>query len=385
MPQTDSTMALSDSVGSKESFAELERMLRERDVVATERLAEVLKDVLRGREKGPAEATISEIRGTVGVFDGSSDVERWISVVERTAKQQGWENRKVEKVSLLLEGKARDFMEATELYKEEWDAFAKALKDRFRSRQARINVLSQMMSCKRAPRQDLRAYAQHLRKMAMSSDTPIEEDDIKKIFLRGLPEKFQTLAIFSDKLSMEELVSRCHDIDVMAPGSSEESHQGQGGRRNQGQQGNGGKNSRSQSATCEICGRANHKTEDCFFGPGGKYAGQSSKNTQPKADGTQQQQQSHHPRQGQGQRSPYMLRPRGKDGKAEIKCYICDGPHRMADCPNRERLNALMAEDQCEDKGDFTCFICGGNHRTADCPYRMRLRELLGGAQQETK
>ena len=30
--------------------------------------------------------------------------------------------------------------------------------------------------------------------------------------------------------------------------------------------------------------------------------------------------------------------------------YICDGPHRARDCPKKEKLNALMAEDG-EDNG----------------------------------
>ena len=31
-------------------------------------------------------------------------------------------------------------------------------------------------------------------------------------------------------------------------------------------------------------------------------------------------------------------------------CYICDGPHRARDCPKKEKLNAIMAEDG-EDNG----------------------------------
>ena len=31
-------------------------------------------------------------------------------------------------------------------------------------------------------------------------------------------------------------------------------------------------------------------------------------------------------------------------------CFICDGPHRARDCPKKEKLNALMAEDE-EDSG----------------------------------
>ena len=31
-------------------------------------------------------------------------------------------------------------------------------------------------------------------------------------------------------------------------------------------------------------------------------------------------------------------------------CFICDGPHRARDCPKKEKLNALIAEDG-EDSG----------------------------------
>ena len=31
-------------------------------------------------------------------------------------------------------------------------------------------------------------------------------------------------------------------------------------------------------------------------------------------------------------------------------CFICDGPDRARDCPKKEKLNALMAEDG-EDSG----------------------------------
>ena len=31
-------------------------------------------------------------------------------------------------------------------------------------------------------------------------------------------------------------------------------------------------------------------------------------------------------------------------------CFICNGPHRVRDCPKKKKLNALMAEDG-EDSG----------------------------------
>ncbi|GAV82036.1 gag-asp_proteas domain-containing protein, partial [Cephalotus follicularis] len=27
------------------------------------------------------------------------------------------------------------------------------------------------------------------------------------------------------------------------------------------------------------------------------------------------------------------------------ECFICEGPHRVKDCPNRERFNAFVAQD----------------------------------------
>ena len=32
-------------------------------------------------------------------------------------------------------------------------------------------------------------------------------------------------------------------------------------------------------------------------------------------------------------------------GKSNKGCFICDGPHRAKDCPKREKLNAMVAED----------------------------------------
>ena len=28
-----------------------------------------------------------------------------------------------------------------------------------------------------------------------------------------------------------------------------------------------------------------------------------------------------------------------------LGCFICDGPHRSRDCPRKEKLNAIMAEE----------------------------------------
>lgn len=46
---------------------------------------------------------------------------------------------------------------------------------------------------------------------------------------------------------------------------------------------------------------------------------------------------------------------KGKDTKTFTSCSICGGPHRANDCPKREKLNTMVAEnsntsdDACED------------------------------------
>ena len=41
---------------------------------------------------------------------------------------------------------------------------------------------------------------------------------------------------------------------------------------------------------------------------------------------------------------PKVNDSQSKNGQKNMGCFICDGPHRVNDCPKREMLNAIVAD-----------------------------------------
>ncbi|RWR91972.1 hypothetical protein CKAN_02116000 [Cinnamomum micranthum f. kanehirae] len=49
---------------------------------------------------------------------------------------------------------------------------------------------------------------------------------------------------------------------------------------------------------------------------------------------------------GSKKKQPHNGNQQGKPTKADSSCFICKGPHRARDCPKKEKLNALVAEEE---------------------------------------
>jgi transposase InsO family protein len=49
----------------------------------------------------------------------------------------------------------------------------------------------------------------------------------------------------------------------------------------------------------------------------------------------------------------------GNEEKKKSGCYICEGPHRMRDCPNARKSDSS--------RPSVKCYTCGGNHKASQC------------------
>ncbi|KAK8586266.1 hypothetical protein V6N13_082079 [Hibiscus sabdariffa] len=103
--------------------------------------------------------------------------------------------------------------------------------------------------------------------------------------------------------------------------------------------------------------------------------------------------------QGDGKKKPSsntpnkFKRPWEKKERGPVKCFNCDGPHFIKDCPEKNRLNAIGNDGPEEnnkvmkvgtiasvravkpkvDETQLNCFHCKGPHMWRDCSQRAKL------------
>jgi len=329
---------------------------------AFEALGKTLKKLLK-RKPEKTKISLSEIRKVVHDFDGTQDVERWIRLVERTSTEQGWEEERAAKAAMLIKGEAFTYFEDNELDLKDWDDVKRAMIARFTTKQPRASVYAQLNLVKKGKRQDIRELADHIRKIARSSIEPIQESDLKLIFLRAMPDKFHVFMASMGDVGFEELVTLCHNMDVLTSSrtsgglevddySTTQPYRPTATNRVSHAYNQPTSSSASPQDTrsttpkkaCEICGKNNHKTEACFYGPDGKLAGKAPRPTARTPDN----ERSHTPTTGATHASDAKGRTKyQKAGTSDRACYLCGSlEHQMRDCPKKERLSAMLLEEE---------------------------------------
>lgn len=211
-------------------------------------------------------------------YSGSSDPEKWFKIVERVAKKDGWKPEDYpSNTSIFLVGEALSYAEENNLDTKGWQVFKDTLTRRFTKKVERVDIYAALLSMKKKPTEDVRAFGDRIRTVAKTSVPAIDERDIKRLYLRGLPIRFHTLS-FGDNVSYDELIESVKAVDLLgkdgatisqsmsSPESVYDLKEDPGSLTFHGN-GKSLPSSTKEKPRCEICRRNNHSTEECFYNP----------------------------------------------------------------------------------------------------------------------
>ena len=154
-------------------------------------------------------------------FDGSTDVERWLKLVDSAAAIKKWDgDTKLTQATLRLDGSALQWAEnsgATNLAS--WDLFTQALKLRYKVTLNDAAVRAELAKIKRTKGETIFQYSDRIQAVAIKAAEKLSETTLVQYLIKGINREMQfPLFLFMkehDTATMVEVVRLINDYEAL--------------------------------------------------------------------------------------------------------------------------------------------------------------------------
>lgn len=276
-------------------------------------------------------------------YDGTSEVERWLSLVTRAKTLLKWEDKDVSmNASLYLVGDAKTWYETGRYWEhdQDFETFSKLLKQRFTRKSPKFIVMAKLQNLKYVRNEDVRAWAARLRSTAHESETQIHTDELCGLFLSKLPPHYHVLKVQAQQGQdmLDLLMEECRRVQVSDSSAMADPEPTQ--QRDKNHASSSGSHATSQrfNGNCNYCGIAGHRESECH----------KKMRDQDKPAETQQGVQTRDSNKTLrwDPKTQKKLPASDHQGPNTIVCHFCKKPgHKQDDCYLKKKLLAMLDED----------------------------------------
>lgn len=300
----------------------------------------------------PKKLDIQTLRLMLEEFSGK-DVEkdataanRFLDAIQRAVERNLLKDaERMDVVRMFLVGSARQWLNSRADKLTTWGSFKEAFLNKYRPAQPKFEVLSEMLAAKRESKETIVDFAERLANMALTSEDKIDEEDVKKAFIKALMEENECYDVLHDKL--DKL-----DLDGLAKEASmrEKRVKARDGKKRPSMDNQPSTESRlmlkrpntsTGVAVCSICTRRGHSAEQCWFKDDSKRA-----------------------------------KDAGGAGRAGGQCWVCgEAGHHAKQCPKRAGTMAVTTTGE-----ETMAETMAGGEQQAACHASNRLGRRGGAA-----
>jgi len=292
--------------------------------------------------------------GMLSNFDGTGNIDFWLSVVEAVKVERNWKDEDlVKRACLLLRGEAKLWFEHGRLWEKKdltWDQFSTLIKQRFSRKVPRHVVTANIGKLKLKAKEDIRDFASRMSDLANQSEPKIDDSDMCGMLMKALPVYYHTVHVDEeeDEDQFEAMVNACRriqlldtDADMGVP--AERPEHGGRERDERPKVNNVGPSRKKFTGNCNYCGKPGHKEFECHK----KERDEAEAKPQATARGARPNTRESNRNAQWDPRTHQKIKPEGVNC-----CMFCgEEDHEREDCYMWKRLSALIGDDAIEEGG----------------------------------
>lgn len=172
---------------------------------------EQVQQLLRAAQAAPLQVpSVSTAGLTVSTFYGKPDltVDEWLRNFERAARMCSWSDEdKLQQVEDYLAGAAHDWYESREVgATSTWEQFREKIQAAFQGLDTLLKLKAQLDSRRYQAEESIQAYAYNLKNLCRKVNPLMDEQEIVKRFIQGLPEDYYIFVSHRCPTNLEEAI-----------------------------------------------------------------------------------------------------------------------------------------------------------------------------------